>query len=91
MITRCSEPRQAAEILSYLGEDYKKVPYLYVNLTHYGVSDENVKTWKNHGGGCLFPAFTCNITTVCTYIRRTREIIRRRPFWTLPRNSARKS
>lgn len=91
MITRCSEPRQVEEILRYLGEDYKKAPYLYVNLTRYGVSGENVKTWKTETGGGVFPAFTYSITTVCTFIRRIRRIIRRRPFWTLPRNSARKS
>lgn len=44
-LKKVSSVEEQKELLNYIGDDYKKVPYLYLDLEKYGVGDENVNTW----------------------------------------------
>ena len=35
-----------AQILAYIGQDFAKCAYLYIDLKKYGMTDENVEVWK---------------------------------------------
>lgn len=49
---------EKCRLLDYIGDDYLKVPYLYLDLEKYGIGTENVKTWysvnKNNEINCIF-------------------------------------
>ena len=47
MLFQCSDGENVASILEYIGEDYAAIPYLYVNLKRYGVSNSHVKVWAD--------------------------------------------
>lgn len=53
MIARCTEEYEIQEILNYIGEEYKKVPYIYVNLLKYGIGGQNVKSLLDRQNGAI--------------------------------------
>lgn len=44
-LKKVSSVEEQKELLEYIGEDYKKVPYLYLDLEEYGIGKDNVNTW----------------------------------------------
>lgn len=60
MITRCLDDNKIPEILDYVGDEFKKTPYLFANVKRYGCGTENIKLWidededKNLHGIYLF-------------------------------------
>lgn len=40
------------KVFDYIGEDYDKCAYLYIDLKKYGIEDENINVWyqKNNDG-----------------------------------------
>ena len=36
---------EVKEILDYIGDDFKTVPYLYADVVKYGAGAPNVRTW----------------------------------------------
>ena len=47
MLNKISTKDEAASAIAYLGDDYLKVPYLYVNLIKYGTGTENIVTFAD--------------------------------------------
>lgn len=45
MIELCQDKELVKKIISYIGDDYKKIPYFYVNIVKYGIENSNVKVW----------------------------------------------
>lgn len=45
MIKRIEDYNEVKEIIDYIGEDLKKIPYLYVNVKKYGLGTDNILTW----------------------------------------------
>ena len=45
MIKLCDDRCEIEEIILYIGKEYKKTPYFYVNVVKYGIKNENVKVW----------------------------------------------
>lgn len=48
MISKCTTESMVKEVLDYLGDDFKSVPYLYVDVVKYGTGAPNVRTWVDH-------------------------------------------
>lgn len=55
MITKCEIQEVINEIIEYIGNDYKKTPYLYANLVKYGICNPKVVSWmdREEGGDIL--------------------------------------
>lgn len=51
MITLCQDENLVEQALEYIGEDYPKVPYCYINLKKYGLTNESVKVWLDMEAG----------------------------------------
>lgn len=55
--------KQVDDIVDYIGVDYKKTPYLYVNVIKYGVGSENCQCWIDNVDGAIqgvyFKYFDC--------------------------------
>ena len=45
MIIKCNDNKKK-EVLDYIGEEYGKCLYLYIDLVKYGCESEFVKVWK---------------------------------------------
>lgn len=45
MIILCQEKSQIQKAIDYIGQNYVKVPYCYLNLKRYGINNPNVKVW----------------------------------------------
>ena len=56
-LIKVSSIDEQKELLEYIGEDYKKVPYLYLDLEKYGVGNENVSTWYCNDNGNIIAVF----------------------------------
>ena len=50
MLLRVTKQEEIQEIVSYIGTNYKKTPYLYVNVIKYGLGTDNVHTWIDRNG-----------------------------------------
>lgn len=50
MINLCSNSK-AEDILSYIGNEYYKCLYLYIDMQQYGCSSEFTKTWIQEDNG----------------------------------------
>lgn len=48
MLKRVLNQREIKEIVTYLGDDYKRIPYMYVNAIKYGLGTEHVFTWIDY-------------------------------------------
>ena len=48
MIKKIETYNEILNVLNYIGDDYKTVPYLYVNLIKYGLGTNNVETWVDY-------------------------------------------
>lgn len=56
-IEELNSEEKKLELLDYIGNDYIKVPYLYLDLEKYGYSKDNVYTWyykKSNKDCCIF-------------------------------------
>lgn len=56
-LIKVNDEKTKNKLLDYVGEDYKKVPYLYLDLEKYGLGNENVDTWyydDNDNIQCIF-------------------------------------
>ena len=45
MLTKVENQLEVQEIVEYIGDMYKAIPYLYVNAIKYGTGSERVRTW----------------------------------------------
>lgn len=50
MITQCTTIFQR-RVLSYIGDDYYKCLYLYIDMQQYGCSSEFTQTWLQEDNG----------------------------------------
>ena len=48
MISLCKSEEDVKNILDYIGDDFKSVPYLYVDTVKYGAGASNVRTWMDY-------------------------------------------
>ena len=44
-LIKVNDENTKSKLLDYIGEDFKKVPYLYLDLEKYGLGNDNVETW----------------------------------------------
>lgn len=45
MVSKYMSESEVKEILDYIGDDFKTVPYLYADVVKYGAGAPNVRTW----------------------------------------------
>ena len=52
MLISVTKVQEIAEIIKYIGQDYKATPYLFVNVSKYGLGTSNIHTWidRNEAG-----------------------------------------
>ena len=56
-LIKVNDEKTKSKLLDYIGEDFKKVPYLYLDLEKYGLGNDNVETWYynyNDDVKCIF-------------------------------------
>ena len=63
MVKLCSDTDFVEAALDYIGANYRKVPYCYINLKKYGVSNPDVTVWcdleGNHVQGIYLLYYDC--------------------------------
>lgn len=63
------------EIKSYIGEDYKKVPYLYSNLAAIDRNNPNIKIWiEKNSMGDIIAIFLLYHTCLHFYSREEKYV-----------------
>ncbi len=45
MIERCTDNKKIEEAIYYIGDEFKKTPYLYANIKKYGCGNDRIKVW----------------------------------------------
>lgn len=49
MLRKVADAAEVAAILAYIGDNFMTTPYLYLNVTKYGLGTERVTTWIDYG------------------------------------------
>ena len=54
MLSLVTKEKEIEQILTYIGENYKSTPYLYVNIIKYGLGTKKVNAWIDQSNnGCI--------------------------------------